>query len=497
MKTEYKTFPANLILKEKKCLIVGAGKIAMRKLGHLMRARAEITVIAPEISAKITETANTAEIKLIEKKYDETCLDGFFLVFAATNDKKLNAKIIKDCSKRKIFVCAVDENWRHGNFITPASVEKNGVTLSVSTDGTACRRTRMIRDYLSRHIEFTEETDLLIIGTDHNYLNLDEREPFHLSGEKFDNAGEMLRNVTGIHEFILLNTCNRVELAAFVSYSESLEKLILKIIGFENLNQESYYIKKGFDAFAHFAFACSGLLSQTPGEKHITAQIKSSFDYCKDKSWAGTLMRNWLDNTLHISKHIRQIIEPLFTVLEIEDISMKYMESHLRNIQTKNIMIIGTGIIGKAIADKIIASNRKFTWCYHITPPEIATEYKELIKMCPLNEIKDHIGKADVIITASNSPAYIVHNGHAPFIEQIKDIIVIDLGIPRNVSPEFGKLLPNVKIVNLDDLKHWYKHRKIDMPRLFRISTEIVEKHRDIYDKITYSTDATGGTDEE
>jgi glutamyl-tRNA reductase len=307
----------------------------------------------------------------------------------------------------------------------------------------------------------------------------------------------MLCNVTGIHEFILLNTCNRVEFAAFVSYSESLEKLILKIIGFENLSQESYYIKKGFDAFAHFAFVCSGLLSQTPGEKHITAQIKSSFDYCKDKSWAGTLMQSWLDNTLHISKHIRQITEPLFTAFEIEDLAVKYMESHLQNIRTKNIMLIGTGIIGKAIADKLITLNCGFSWCYHMNPPKIATEYKNLIKICTLSGIKDHIGKADLIITASNSPAYIIHNGHAPFIEQTKDIIIIDLGIPRNVSPEFGKLLPNVKTANLDDLKHWHKNRKIDMSRLFCLSVEVVEKHRDIYDKITYSIGSTCGTDEE
>jgi len=484
MKTVQKTFPVNLLLGGRKCLVVGAGKVATRKIGHLLRVHADITVIAPKISSKVNDVAENGKIRLVKREYHEHDIEGFFLIFAATDDKKLNARIIKDCNQRGILCSAIDENWKNGVFITPASVEKNGVTISVSTDGAACRRTRMIKDHLSRHLEFTERTEMVIIGTDQNYLSLKDRESLHLVGDCFDNAGEMLTNLTGVHEFILVNTCNRIEFAAFMSPSESLEKLLVKILGFENIGEDSYYIKKGFDAFTHFAFVCSGLMSQTPGEKHVTAQLKSSIEYCRNKGWSGSMMQDWFDNTLHLSKHIRQVVEPLLTAVEIEDLALRYVKDKFSDLKKKNIMLVGTGIIGQAIAAKITELGCNLVWCYHMNPPSLESMHKKKTKICTLDEMKDHLGKADVIITVVSTPAHIIHDEHVPFMEQTKKIIVIDLGIPRNVSPEFGKLLPSLTVVDLDDLKHWHKREAIDMSHLFELSMRIVSEHKDIYEKI-------------
>jgi glutamyl-tRNA reductase len=485
MKLEQKTFPVNLLLKGRKCLVVGAGKTAARKIGNLLRVHADITVIAPDVSVEINDIAAGGAVSLIKRKYNENDIEGFFLAFAATDDRKLNAKIVEECNHKGILCCAVDENWKDGAFITPANVEKNGVTISVSTDGAACRRTRMIKENLSRHLQFTEKTDMIIIGTDQNYLNLEDRERLHLVGDRFDGVGEMLTNLTGMHEFMLVNTCNRIELAAFMSPSESLEKLLLKILGFENINDNSYYIKKGFDAFAHLAFVCAGLMSQTPGEKHITAQLKSGLEYCKNKGWSGTMMQEWIDNTLHLSKHIRQIIEPLFTAFEIEDLAIKYAKDKVPDIAKKNIMLIGTGIVGQAIAEKITEIGCALTWCYHINPPQLEHGRKGKINISALNGIKDYIGGADIIISVATTPSYIIHNGHAPFMEQTKKILVIDIGIPRNVSPEFKKVLPNVTVVDLDDLKHWHKREAIDLSHIFELSAKVVDGHKNIYEKIT------------
>lgn len=492
MKIVLKTFPVNLLLGGRKCLVVGAGKVATRKIGHLIRANADITVIAPAVSAKVNEIAENTSVRLIKREYHEHDIEGYFLVFAATDDKKLNARIIRDCNHGKILCCAVDENWKNGVFITPASIEKNGVTISVSTDGAACRRTRMIKGNISRHLEFTERTEMVIIGTDHNYLNLKNREPLHLAGDRFDDAGEMLTHLIGVHEFMLVNTCNRIELVAFISHSESLVKLLLKIMGFENISQDSYYVKKGFDAFAHLSFVSSGLMSQNPGEKHVTAQLKSSLEYCRNKGWSGSMMQDWFDNTLHLSKHIRQVIEPLFTAFEIEDLSLRYVQDKFPDLAKKNILLVGAGIIGQAIADKIIDMGCGLVWCYHVNPPSLEGGHRKKIKICTLNEIKDYLGNADVIITVASAPAYIINNGHAPFVDQTREIILIDLGIPRNVSPEFGKVLPNVRVADLDDLKHWNKRESIDMSHLFGLGMKIVDEHKNLYEKILSWAHDTG-----
>ncbi len=481
-KTEHKTFPVNLLLKGRKCLVVGGGSVALHKIQLLLRAEADITVVAPEVDPEIAELESRKAISVLRKKFDPSLIKGMGLVFTATNLPAVNAEVLEHCRKQGILCCAVDENWPDGAFITPASIEKDGLMVSVSTGGTSCRRSRLIKEKISRHMDFISKTEMLVIGTDQNYLSLKEREPVHLVGERFDNTGEMLINLLGIHEFMLVNTCNRIEVVAFVSPSRPLEKLMLKILGFDTLRDDSYYIKYGYEAFNHLSFVCAGLMSQTPGEKHITAQLKSALDYSKDKGWAGKLMQEWFDNTLHISKHIRQIVEPMFSAFEIEDLSLKYASDMFKDVSKHGIMLIGTGIIGQAIAEKLIAKGCSFTWCYHMNRPEIGHGNK--VRLCDLNEMKDHLPSAEIIISVATTPAYLIHNGHAPFMEQTKKILIIDLGIPRNVSPEFKKLMPNVTIADLDDLKHWHRREAIDMSHVFDKSTKVVEEHRPQFEKL-------------
>ncbi len=480
-KTDHRTFPVNLLLKGRKCLVVGGGAVALHKIQLLIKAHSDVTVMAPEIDAEIKELESQGKLCVVKSKFEPSVLKGMALVFSATNISSVNAEVLGQCRKHGILCCAVDENWRDGAFITPASIEKDGLTVSVSSGGTSCRRSRLIKEKISRHMDFISRTEMVVIGTDQNYLSLKEREPIHLVGDRFDRSGEMLIHLLGVHEFILTNTCNRIEMAAFVSPSEPLEKLLLKILGFDGLREDAYYIKYGYEAFRHMSFVCAGLMSQTPGEKHITAQLKSSLDYSKSKGWAGKLMQEWFDNTLHISKHIRQIVEPLFSAFEIEDLSLKYASDMFPDLPKRGIMLIGTGIIGQAIAEKLMAKGCSFTWCYHMNRPEVKGDK---ITVCNLNEMKDHLPAAEIIISVAATPAYLIHNGHAPFMDQTKKILIIDLGIPRNVSPEFRKLMPNVTIVDLDDLKHWHRRETIDMTHVFEESTKAVEEHRPQFEKL-------------
>ena len=109
----------------------------------------------------------------------------------------------------------------------------------------------------------------------------------------------------GIHEFLLLNTCNRVEIIAVVA-SETAENGILPhSMGFSSLKESKYYIKTGEKAFEHLCLVTAGMLSQTPGENHITAQIKEALETAKTRKWAGNMLQEWISSALFISKEIK------------------------------------------------------------------------------------------------------------------------------------------------------------------------------------------------
>ena len=89
--------------------------------------------------------------------------------------------------------------------------------ISISSGISNCRQSKLIKNNLSRHIESLSAAHLIVVGTDHHHLGVEERESFHLSGEKFDRAGFMIMQLVGIHEFMILNTCNRIEVIAVVA----------------------------------------------------------------------------------------------------------------------------------------------------------------------------------------------------------------------------------------------------------------------------------------
>jgi len=138
-------YPVNLLLKNRKCLLVGGGKVALRKVENLIPSGAEISVIATSISDKLKELSKKNNIKLFEREFIDSDLDGIFLIYLATSDRGLNYKIAKLAEERNILTCMVDANWRKGGFITPASVSTKDITVTVSTKGTDCIKSRLIK----------------------------------------------------------------------------------------------------------------------------------------------------------------------------------------------------------------------------------------------------------------------------------------------------------------------------------------------------------------
>lgn len=146
-------FPVNLILKGRSCLVVGGGKVGTRKLEKLLLAGAEISVISPVVSEFISALADSGKIKLIPREFQKTDTRGFSLVFAATNNKDVNKKVIKRCNKKGILCCAVDKNWESGSFVTPASFSKGDFSISVSSNGKKCKESKQIKNILKSALD--------------------------------------------------------------------------------------------------------------------------------------------------------------------------------------------------------------------------------------------------------------------------------------------------------------------------------------------------------
>ncbi|MGO4183239.1 bifunctional precorrin-2 dehydrogenase/sirohydrochlorin ferrochelatase, partial [Paenibacillus sp. TAF43_2] len=111
-------YPIFMQLKGKRCVIIGGGSVAQRKLQGLLAAGAdEIWVISPSLTPQIVSLASDGDINWFQREYNDGDLAGASLVFAATNDKRLNAEIAAAADRLGILVNAVDDADK-GSFIS-------------------------------------------------------------------------------------------------------------------------------------------------------------------------------------------------------------------------------------------------------------------------------------------------------------------------------------------------------------------------------------------
>ncbi|MCK4563426.1 MAG: hypothetical protein KAU94_01985, partial [Verrucomicrobia bacterium] len=259
-----KGIPLNLFLNGRPCLVVGGGKVALRKIELLLDAGAKIAVVSPEVHPEVGTLIEKGLITHTVRPFEHHDIEGSVLVYAATSSRTVNREVLDCCREKHILCCCVDGNWDQGDFTTPAITHHNQLILSVSSGGNDCRQSKMVKNSLARHLKMMESANLVIVGTDHNHLTVEEREPFHLTGHRFERGGFMIMQLWGIHEFMILNTCNRVEVIAIVSDETARNGILRHVMGFAGLKEDKYYLKTGKAAFEHLCLVTSGMLSQTP-----------------------------------------------------------------------------------------------------------------------------------------------------------------------------------------------------------------------------------------
>lgn len=482
-----RVFPAGLLMEGRPAVVVGGGKVALHKIQLLLDGGAAVTVVAPTVDDEIRQFAEAGTVRHVNREFESADVEKAFMVFAATNDKAVNRGIIETCRKNGVLCCSVDGNWTEGDFVTPAIFRKDELTVSVSTGGRSCRRSRMVKDNLARHIEMVETADLIVMGTSHEYLPIDRREPFHLLGKRLERMGQMLMHVWGIHEFMLLNTCNRVELIGVVSKGSDLNSLLARIMGFDRIGTSEFYIEQGLDAFEHVAVLSAGLYSQVPGENHIVAQVKDALDLATKEGWARGMMQEWIAAALHVSKDIRTVSGALLRNFEIEDLCMQYLRAERPVAGGQRVLVLGTGVVGMEMAKRVLDILPAVELCYHINKPVVPEAWKDRVTLHTFDNLGEQLGGVDLVICATESPHHILMVDHGPFFSSDRDVLIIDLSMPRNVAPALDGFTPRLKVVDLEDLKHWYRREAADMEKIFALSSQTVNEHKSLYEKIIRS----------
>ncbi|MHC4840001.1 MAG: precorrin-2 dehydrogenase/sirohydrochlorin ferrochelatase family protein [Planctomycetota bacterium] len=138
-------FPIFLKLENRKVLVVGAGKVAMRKIEALLQAGAALKVIATEVCDEVRQLQS--EIDLQEREFQSGDCSGAFMVVAATGDSDVNAKVRSEADANGQLINAVDDP-ANCNFFLGGIVRNGDVRIAISTQGKAPMMARRIKQHI-------------------------------------------------------------------------------------------------------------------------------------------------------------------------------------------------------------------------------------------------------------------------------------------------------------------------------------------------------------
>jgi len=151
-------YPVYLNLAGKSCVIIGGGTIAQGKIGGLLQAGCQITVISPDATPGIRHAAQRGDITWLERTYRPGDLEGAFIGVAATNVWHVNREIYEEAERLGVLLNVVDDPDLC-SFIAPSVVKREPVTLAISTGGASPALARKLRETLA-HAEALEWADL-------------------------------------------------------------------------------------------------------------------------------------------------------------------------------------------------------------------------------------------------------------------------------------------------------------------------------------------------
>jgi len=145
-------YPVGLNLRGKDALVVGAGKIAERKIKSLLGFGAQVKVVAPHANPAVQKLCDEGKISFSRKEYKTSDIKGARLLIAATSDKDVNRRVAADAKRKGIWANVVDDT-KHCEFISMAMIKKNGIVISVSSDGKNPGLSKDFRIFLEKKID--------------------------------------------------------------------------------------------------------------------------------------------------------------------------------------------------------------------------------------------------------------------------------------------------------------------------------------------------------
>lgn len=301
---------------------------------------------------------------------------------------------------------------------------------------------------------------LIVWGLNHKTAPVAIRECFAFSQEQILSALARLTGGQEIHEAVILSTCNRTEIYAVAEAAETasayLYDFFASMTGAALEAEEHSYCLIEEDAIRHLYRVAASLDSLVVGEGQILSQVKKAYRDAKEAGYTGILLNQLFHSAIAVGKRVRNETQIAYSAVSVSYAAVALAKKLFGQLKGKNVMILGAGNMSELTAKHLVANgvNSVFVANRHYgNAVRLAEKFKG--QAVPYDEFLHWAVLADIIITSTGAPHFIVHKQD---VEQLmarregRPLVFIDIAVPRDVDPRVGETA-GAMVHNIDDLE--------------------------------------------
>ena len=301
--------------------------------------------------------------------------------------------------------------------------------------------------------------ELQLFGINHKTSNVSEREKFIINESNQILLDIHLKEVfkDSIESFYGISTCNRTELYLFGAKNISKKILpeVLNTLNIKDISNESFYFLSGHDALVHMCKVASGIDSQVLGEQEIFGQFKIAYKKAKDIKIVGKNLSYLSEKAIQISKKARSETNIGLNSLSVSGLALKLVKNIFENPHEQNVLVVGAGSLAQNVIENLYKKGINKIKSVNRTIRKIKLHNSYEIVSASLDALHDQLENADIVIASSSTELPLIGKGaieNALQIRRNKPMLLIDLGVPRNIEEEIRNI-EQAYLFSIDDIE--------------------------------------------
>jgi glutamyl-tRNA reductase len=304
--------------------------------------------------------------------------------------------------------------------------------------------------------------NLIIVGLSHKTAPVEVREQLAVAEKQLGEALARLRALPGVHEGLILSTCNRVEVVAVVQETvqgfESVKRFLSTIhasLSHEALAPHLYNFAAA-DAMRHLFRVAASLDSMVVGEPQILGQMKKAFEEAMGHRATGLVLNKIMSKTLSVAKRVRTETKIAESAVSVSFAAVQLAKKIFGRLDDKAVLLIGAGEMAELAARHLVAQGvRRVAICsrHEARAASVAREFGA--QAFGLDQVEAQMAESDIVICSTGATRYLVHYDDVRRVIQTRKnrpIFLIDLSVPRNIEPRVNEI-DNVFLYDIDDLQ--------------------------------------------